>query len=300
MEKTDGEIMPVEIAENSGFCFGVKRAIKMAEETLNDPSNKDKPIYILGEIIHNPQTVEMLKKKGAISITVENLDRVKPGKLILRSHGVPLEIIEKAKYLGFEIINTVCPFVNKALEVASLHSNSDYKIIIIGKKEHPEVKSLLSHTRYRATVIGSSEKIKDLDISIKDKVVIIVQTTFLGSLFKNLLGEIVLLSGETKVYNTICNATYSRRIQAISVAKKVDLNIIVGGKKSSNTRELTNFLIENGYKAHQIESAEELDEKLFSGIYRVGITGGASTPNWVIEEVKDRIEILLNKNNVGM
>ncbi len=300
MEETDGGIMPVEIAKKSGFCFGVKRAINMAEETLNNSSNRDKPIYILGEIIHNPQTVEMLKNKGAISITIDQLEKVKPGKLILRSHGEPLEIIEKSKKLGFEIINTVCPFVNKALEVASLYAKSNHKIIIIGKKEHPEVKSLLSHTLYSATVIGSTEMTKDLNISIKDKVVIIVQTTFSGSLFKNILGEIVLLSGETKVYNTICNATYSRRSQAISVAKKVDLNIIVGGKNSSNTRELTKLLIENGYMAHQIERADELDERLFSGIDKVGITGGASTPIWVIEEVKNKIEIILNKNNVGI
>ena len=289
--------MSVEIAENSGFCFGVKRAVNIAEEKLIKSSENSIPIYILGEIIHNPQTVEMLKQKGAVTITSEDLEKVNPGKLILRSHGAPLETIEKAKKLGFEIINTVCPFVNKALDVAKLHVNSDYNIIIVGKSEHPEVKSLLSHTHYKAKVIGSVENISTLNLSVNDKIVIIVQTTFSGSLFKKILGEIVLLSGETKVYNTICNATYSRRNQAISVAKNVDLNIIVGGKNSSNTRELTNLLIENGYRVHQIEKADELYKELFSGIDKVGITGGASTPMWVIEKVKKKIEAILKENN---
>ncbi|KQC12843.1 MAG: hypothetical protein APR63_10360 [Desulfuromonas sp. SDB] len=286
--------MSVEIAERAGFCFGVKRAISMATEILDSHQDSTEPIYILGEIIHNPQTVEMLEKKGAISITEEDLEKVEPGKLILRSHGAPLEVIEKAKKLNFEIINTVCPFVKKAQIISNKHIESDYKIVIVGKKEHPEVKALLSHSGFKAQVIGSVEEIPNLNLTTDDDVVIIVQTTFSVREFKNIIGEIALLSRETKVYNTICNATFRRRKGALSVAQKVDVNIVVGGKNSSNTRELTNFLKDSGFLAYQIERPEELTKDLFTQVKKVGITGGASTPMWVIEKVKICIENILD------
>ncbi|MBN2364165.1 4-hydroxy-3-methylbut-2-enyl diphosphate reductase [candidate division WOR-3 bacterium] len=281
--------MQVIIAENAGFCFGVKRAVKMAEEVL-DSSEANEKIYILGEIIHNPQTVKMLEEKGAVTIDEKDLEAVEPGKLILRSHGVPLEVIEKAKRLHFSIVDTTCPFVKKAQIIADQNSKKENQLIIIGKKEHPEVKALLSHSLYNAIVIGSFDEVKNLNFKPDVKTVIIVQTTFSGNEFKKITGEIVLLYKEILVYNTICNATYIRRTESLSVAEKTDVNIVVGGKNSSNTRELTNFLLEKGYKAFQIESPEEIRREFFDEAGCVGITGGASTPLSVIEDVKRAVE----------
>ncbi|MBN1619104.1 4-hydroxy-3-methylbut-2-enyl diphosphate reductase [candidate division WOR-3 bacterium] len=290
MEKANERIMPVIIAENAGFCFGVKRAVKMAEEVL-DSSLAGENIYILGEIIHNPQTVKMLEEKGAVTIEEKDLEKVHPGKLILRSHGVPLEVIEKAKKLNFSIVDTTCPFVKKAQIIAGQNSKLENQLIIIGKKEHPEVKALLSHSLYNANVIGLVEEVKKLNFKPDVKTVIIVQTTFSGNEFKKIIGEIVLLYKEIMVYNTICNATYIRRKESLSVAEKTDVNIVVGGRNSSNTRELTNYLVENGFKAYQIEGPEEIREDFFNGAGCVGITGGASTPLSVIEDVKRTVEV---------
>ncbi|MBN1149927.1 4-hydroxy-3-methylbut-2-enyl diphosphate reductase [candidate division WOR-3 bacterium] len=281
--------MRVIVAKNAGFCFGVKRAVKMAEEVL-DSSQSTEKVYILGEIIHNPQTVKMLEEMGAVTIDESDLEKVQPGKLILRSHGVPLEVIEKAKKLKFSIVDTTCPFVKKAQIIADQNSKKENQLIIIGKKEHPEVKALLSHSLYNAFVIGSIEEVKKLDLNPDLKTVIIVQTTFSENKFKKIVGEIILLFKEVLVYNTICNATYIRRTESLSVAEKTDVNIVVGGKNSSNTRELTNFLVEKGYKAFQIESPDEIRDDFFDGSECIGITGGASTPLSVIEEVKKLIE----------
>lgn len=282
--------MEVKIADKAGFCFGVERAIKIASEILDSHDNTKEKVYILGEIIHNPQTVEQLSKKGAITINVNSLKKFKPGKLILRSHGAPLEVIKEAKELGFEIIDTTCPFVKKAQVIAKENLTKNFDIFIIGKKEHPEVIGLMSHSRNIAKVIGNLEQAKKIPFSIDKKALVIVQTTFSQKVFKEIVGEIILKYKETLIFNTICDATYSRRQSSLRLAKEVDINIIVGGKNSSNTRELTNYLQDNGFRAMQIENIDELKSNFFDDLKKVGITGGASTPLWLIEKVKRKIE----------
>lgn len=273
--------MKVIVAKTAGFCFGVKRAVNIAFRVSR---KKRKGVYTLGPIIHNPQVVERLKQKGIIPI--EDIKKKKDIEaLIIRTHGIPLHLSEKISSLGYEIIDATCPFVKKAQYYAKLLSEEGYQVVILGEKEHPEVKGLMSYASGDVIVVNEKNPLPRL----KSKVGIVVQTTQPLEALKKVLSHAIEYAKEIKVYNTICNSTALRLKETEEMAKNVDVMIVVGGKNSANTTQLAKLCKSLSVPTCHIETSSEIEDGWFKGANRVGITAGASTPEWIIKEVEERI-----------
>jgi 4-hydroxy-3-methylbut-2-enyl diphosphate reductase len=267
------------IAKRAGFCFGVKRAVDMAFES----AKKGDSVFTLGPIIHNPQVIEKLKSEGVLP--TEDIDNVKIETLIIRTHGVPLEISERLAGKNYDIVDATCPFVKKAQQYAKFLKEKGYQVLIIGDRDHPEVKGLMSYCGNDVVVVGKDDVLPKL----KMKVGIVVQTTQPVSVLKRFVSDAVEQVRELKVFNTICNSTALRLKETREMAKKVDLMIVVGGKNSANTTQLAHLCRSLSVPVRHIETASEIDEKWFSNVRKAGITAGASTPDWIIKEVEQRI-----------
>jgi len=273
--------MKIMTAKTAGFCFGVKRAIDIAFQIAKE---KRKGIYTLGPIIHNPQVVDKLKEKGIIPI--ENIKAKKDIRaLIIRTHGIPLKLSKEISSKGYEIIDATCPFVKKAQYYAKLLSEEGYQVIILGEKNHPEVKSLMSYVIDNAIVIDGKTSLPKL----RSRVGIVVQTTQPIDVLKKVLSEAIVHAKEIKVYNTICNSTALRLKETENMANKVDAMFVVGGKNSANTTQLTKLCKSLSVPTHHIETSSEIRKKWIEKAKKIGITAGASTPKWIIKEVEKRI-----------
>ncbi len=270
------------IAEHSGFCFGVKRAINLVDEIASE--YKGEKIYTLGPIIHNPQTVRELEEKGVN--VIEDVDDVKEGIVVLRTHGVPKEELNKLLSKKVKIIDATCPFVSKAQENVRELNEREYPIIIIGEKEHPEVIALKSQIETDVYVIENENDFEILKEIEGDKIGIVSQTTQNNEKFKQMVFTIFDYFKEIQVYNTICNATFLRQKSAIELAKKVDLMIVIGGYNSANTKRLYSLCKNILDKTYHIETEKNIDTSWFeSNVKNIGIAAGASTPDWIIENV---------------
>ena len=274
--------MEIFIAKTSGFCFGVKRAINMAEACSTDGSSE---ISTLGPLIHNPQVVEKLEESGIVA--KKNLDDINEGTVIIRSHGVRLEDHEEAERKDLNVVDATCPFVDKAQELVALLTEEDYTVIVLGEKEHPEVRGLLSYGSDSIRVVNGVDDLKGLP-RVK-KIGIVAQTTQDLRKLKEVTSYCLGKASEVKVYNTICNATSLRQSESIEIAQMVDLMIVVGGKNSANTKRLAEICRDIQPETRHIEIAAEIDAAWFEGVESVGITAGASTPSWVIDEVVKRV-----------
>lgn len=273
--------MKVLVAKTAGFCFGVKRAIDIAFRLARE---KRKGVYTLGPIIHNPQVVEQLRSEGIIPI---NSIRAKKNiqALIIRTHGIPLELSEMIASRGVEMIDATCPFVKKAQYYAKLLSEEGYQVVILGEKNHPEVISLMSYAKNDTLVVDSKSPLPKL----KHKVGIVVQTTQPLEALKRVLSVAIEHAKEVKVYNTICNSTALRLKETESMAGKVDVMFVVGGKNSANTTQLTKLCESLSVPTYHIETSSEIQTEYLRNAKKVGITAGASTPRWIIKEVEKRI-----------
>ncbi len=270
--------MEIYLAKNAGFCFGVERALRIAHETAR---NAKTPIYTLGQLIHNPQVVEELRKEGITP--VEHLDGLKEGILIIRSHGLPPSVIEQAKKRNFTIVDATCPFVKQAQEKACLLSKEGYQVVVLGEREHPEVRGILSVAGHNASCINNHNDIKNLMPS--KKIGLVSQTTQSVEGFSRVVSELIKITREVRAFNTICTSTQMRQEAALKLARDVDCMIVVGGKNSANTKRLATLVQNRGIPAYHIETEMELNKDFFSGVSKVGITGGASTPDWMIRRV---------------
>lgn len=268
--------MEVILADYLGFCYGVKRAIKLAREH----ASPDGGANTLGPIIHNPQMVERLKKEGVG--TVDDVEDMDKGTLIIRSHGVGPETYEAVRQRGLELVDATCPHVRKAQLSAKTLADDGYHVIIIGEKEHPEVQSIYKWTSGTAEVIETVEEAK----ALKDyaRLGIVSQTTFSGKMFQRIVGELLEKSRDIRILRTICTATDQRQAAAVDLASKVDLMLVIGGKNSANTTRLAELCAKR-CKTYHIETAAELQDEWFDKIDKIGITAGASTPDWIIKEV---------------
>ncbi|MBE0425382.1 MAG: 4-hydroxy-3-methylbut-2-enyl diphosphate reductase [Nitrospirae bacterium] len=276
--------MKIITAKTAGFCFGVKRAIDIAFRMARE---KCEGVYTLGPIIHNPQVVEKLKEKGIVPI--EEVNTKKDVKaLIIRTHGIPLNLSKKIVSKGCEIIDTTCPFVKKAQYYAKLLSEEGYQIVILGEKNHPEVKSLKSYANNDAIVTDGKAPL----MKLKTKVGIIVQTTQTLEALKKVLSDALEHAKEIKVYNTICNSTAIRLKETEKMAGEVDVMFVVGGKNSANTTQLTKLCKSLSVPTYHIETSSEIRKEWTEGAKKIGITAGASTPDWIIKEVQKRIRYI--------
>ena len=273
--------MEIIIAKTAGFCFGVKRAVDMAFKLA---SEKRKGVYTLGPIIHNPQVVETLKKKGIIPLEDYKIKNdVKA--LIIRTHGIPLQLSGEISSSGCEIIDATCPFVKKAQYYAKLLKEEGYQVVILGEKNHPEVQSLMSYADSDAIVVNAETPLPRL----KNRLGLVVQTTQPLESLKKILSDVLRHAKEIKVYNTICNSTALRLKETARMARQVDVMFVVGGKNSANTTQLTKLCESLSVPTYHIETASEIRKKWVANAKRIGITAGASTPEWIIKEVEKRI-----------
>jgi 4-hydroxy-3-methylbut-2-enyl diphosphate reductase len=273
--------MEIFLADYLGFCYGVKRAIKIAR------ANADGKSCTLGPIIHNPQMVEKLKAEGVG--TVNDLSEVNEGTVIIRSHGVGPKVYEEIKAKGLRLVDATCPHVKRAQTAARDLVNEGYNVVIVGERNHPEVKSIFEWAGKHTTIVETVEEAENF--APCQKLGIVSQTTVAGEHFKSVVLKLLDKSTDIKILRTICTATEQRQTAAIELAAKVDVMLVLGGRNSANTTKLAK-LCEKKCKTYHIETADEISKEWFNHARKVGITAGASTPDWIIKEVEKSLREL--------
>jgi 4-hydroxy-3-methylbut-2-enyl diphosphate reductase len=276
--------MEIKVAKNAGYCFGVKRAIEMVEETLK--KYEGNRVYSLGEIIHNPQVVERLKRRGLI--VVRDIEDVEENStVIISAHGRSEEDIARLKKKGCKIVNATCPYVRLPQSIIKKMSSEGYLVILLGDREHPEVKGLVSFAKgENIRVVNTNEDFGGLETN---KVAVLAQTTQNREDFNKLVNSLLGRFTEIRVFDTICDATKIRQEEAIKLAQEVDLMIVIGGRNSANTKRLYELSTRYCKRVLHIETEKEIDRSIIADAERIGITAGASTPDDIIKAVVERI-----------
>ncbi len=272
--------MKVVLAEHYGFCFGVKRAIEIAESSKNAST--------IGPLIHNNKEISRLKKDYNVE-TLNNIDDIKSiKKAIIRTHGIPKNDLKFLKKNGIDIVDATCPFVTKPQQICEKMSDEGYDIVIFGDKDHPEVKGVKSYAKKGVSVVLHVDELENKIFS--NKIAVVSQTTRKIDEFMKIVNYLITNHKEVRVFNTICNATFENQDAARNLAKKSDIMIIIGGKNSSNTKQLYNISKEFCEDSYLIESENELEKEWFKNKINCGVTAGASTPNWIIENIIGKIK----------
>jgi len=284
--------MTVEVAPGAGFCFGVKRALRLAFEAARE---SDGPVVTLGPIIHNPQVVERLESEGLR--VVQTLDEIDSGTLVVRSHGLPGPILDEAERRGLRIVDATCPFVKQVQDRAKELEREGYSVVVVGEEDHPEVLSITGSLERPALVVNGP---KGLDsIGEHDRVGVVCQTTQPPERLRSVIVGLLSKAPELKVFNTICEATFERQAHALELAKRAEVMLVVGGRNSANTRRLWELCREATCDAYHIETADEFDPGWIQGADLVGITGGASTPQWIIDDLVAVVESAMASGRTG-
>lgn len=284
--------MEIKLAENSGFCFGVKRAIDIA---INEAKNNNgKKIFTYGPIIHNETVINDLKSKGIEDFTDYKLNNDNEDILvIIRSHGVGPKVYETLESKKISYIDATCPFVKKIHDLVLEYSSSGYEIIIFGDKNHQEVKGTACWAKSNIYIISNIEEAKNLVLKKDSKYAIFSQTTFDVNTFKNLVEFFTKNGYNLKVFDTICPSTKSRQEEIYDISKSADLMLIIGSNNSSNTKKLYNIAKTNCDRTYLIENVSDLEKINFSDvdciIKKIGIGAGASAPEKIIQEVYDYV-----------
>jgi 4-hydroxy-3-methylbut-2-enyl diphosphate reductase len=272
--------MKIELAEKYGFCFGVKRAIKIAEENSNAAT--------YGPLIHNSKEIARLDNNFNVGL-VEDYTAFKKGdKAIVRTHGIVKDELKSLKESGVNVVDATCPFVTKPQEIAQEMSEAGYDVVIFGDEKHPEIKGVKSYATYGAYVVTTEEELESLHL--RERIALIAQTTRKVEEYLQIANYLIPRYKEVRVFNTICNATFENQDAVRKLSKRADIMIIIGGKNSSNTKQLFNISKENCQDSHHIEDENELDMHWFKGKKLCGISAGASTPDWIIQNVVSAIE----------
>lgn len=281
--------MGLTIAKSAGFCFGVKRAVNMVYEAIEEA---DTLIYTYGPIIHNDEVVKDMKEKGVIVInSLDELKQYPKGVMIIRSHGISKFEYDTILNSGFTIMSATCPFVTKIHKFVEKYSADGYHIIIIGSPVHPEVCGIKGWAQNPddVSIINTIDEAQKFALYTQKKVCIVSQTTFNYNKFKDLV-EIISKKGyDITVLNTICNATEERQTEARKVASDADVMIVIGDKHSSNTQKLFEICKKECINTYYIQTSDEMDYSKIGSNNNVGITAGASTPNNIIEEVSKNV-----------
>ncbi len=271
--------MEIRLAKSYGFCFGVKRAIKIAEESPHSVT--------FGPLIHNKNEIRRLKERFDVGL-VENVEEIKPkSKVVIRTHGIPKPLLEDLQSKEVEVIDATCPFVTKPQEIVAKMSEEGYSVVIFGDKEHPEIKGVMSYAKDPIVVLRVEELYGK---PLKERVATVAQTTRKFEEYQKIVNYLMQHKKEVRVFNTICNATFENQDAARELSQEADVMIVIGGKNSSNTKQLFNICKEHCKESYLIENAQELKKQWFEGKKLCGITAGASTPNWIIEEVIENIK----------
>ncbi|WP_373072614.1 4-hydroxy-3-methylbut-2-enyl diphosphate reductase [Sulfurimonas sp.] len=276
--------MQIQLAENYGFCFGVKRAIKIAEE------NKNSSTY--GPLIHNSKEIARLEDDYQVGLT-DDYKFFKAGdKAIVRTHGIQKQELKELLEMGVDVVDATCPYVTKPQEIAQQMSEDGYSVVIFGDEAHPEIKGVKSYATNGAIVVMKPEDLEGM--KLKEKVALIAQTTRKVENYMEVANYLIPRYKEVRVFNTICNATFENQDAVKSLSKKADVMLIIGGKNSSNTKQLYAISKDNCPDSYHIEDEKDLDFSWFDAKKLCGISAGASTPDWIIQNVIDAIEKKIN------
>jgi 4-hydroxy-3-methylbut-2-enyl diphosphate reductase len=277
--------MKVIIADQAGVCFGVKRALDLVQTE----AEKGEGLATLGPLIHNPQVVADLERKGVR--VVKSVELVESGTIVMPSHGVPRDVQKSAEDVGLNVIDATCPFVANVHRRVETLAIDGYLVVVVGDAGHSEVKAIRSAAGDDAIVISSPDEVGGYDWTAK-KVGVVSQTTQTPERFGEVVGKIAESAKEVVAYNTICYATHDRQSAAQALAPKVQAMFVVGGRNSANTNRLAEICRQSGVPTYHIETADEIQGDWVRGMETLGLTAGASTPAWIIDEVKARLEKL--------
>jgi len=274
--------MEIILSKEAGFCFGVKRALELTLKTL---ANEKGHVYTMGPLIHNPQAVEDLKNKGVL--VAESLDEIKSGVVVLRSHGVPPKLYQQILDTGLKIVDAVCPNVKLVQKLVAQLKQNGYTVVVVGEKNHPEVMSVPGIVEGETLVIENIEQAAELPWVKRFGEV--AQTTQTCEHFRKIISVLLHRTFELRTYHTICEAAEKRQQNSLDIAKQVNMMLVIGGKNSANTSRLAQVCAMSGCTTHHIETAAEIQSEWLKGIEKIGITAGASTPPWIIDEVMDKL-----------
>lgn len=276
--------MKIVLAESYGFCFGVKRAIKIAEENRNSST--------YGPLIHNANEIDRLKNDFNVALS-ENLESFKAGDTaVIRTHGIPKQELSTLNERDVNVIDATCPYVTKPQQICEEMSALGYDIVIFGDESHPEIKGVKSYAIGNVFVVNSPSEIEGL--RLREKVATVAQTTRKIEEYQQIIGKLMAKHKEVRVFNTICNATFDNQDAVRELAQQADVMIVIGGKNSSNTKQLHSIAKEYCRDSYHIESQDDLQSEWFVSKDFCGISAGASTPDWIIEDVITAIKKIDN------
>jgi len=279
--------LKIKLAKTAGFCMGVHRAVDMVLDVAN---SHPPPIYTLGSLIHNPQVLEILAQKG-ISILNDPAE-APPGTVVIRAHGISPQTKKALVDAGFTIIDATCPRVIKVQRIIAKYAGQDYGVIIVGDENHPEVVGLLGFAEGQGYIVNQPSDLAQ--VPRLENAIIVAQTTQDGKRFEAVVSTVKRRFPNAKVFNTICDSTRERQAEVREMAQGVDAILVVGGHNSGNTQRLAQVVEQEGVRAFHIESEAEVDFSAIKDAQAVGVTAGASTPNWVIKKVYRTLETLPN------
>jgi 4-hydroxy-3-methylbut-2-enyl diphosphate reductase len=274
--------LKIELASSYGFCFGVKRAIRIAEQNPNSKT--------FGPLIHNKDEINRLKSGYGVTY-VDKMSEIEPNEsVVVRTHGIPKDELRILKEQKNKIIDATCPYVTKPQNIVQEMSAEGYDIVIFGDKNHPEIKGVMSYASKDSNVYIILDKNELLEEKLSHKIALVSQTTRKPEDFLKLANFLILCAKEVRVFNTICNATFENQDATQELAKRCDVMIIIGGKNSSNTKQL--YLISKKYceDSYLVENRDEVNLVWFKNKKHCGIAAGASTPDWIVEEIVNKLE----------
>jgi 4-hydroxy-3-methylbut-2-enyl diphosphate reductase len=301
-------------ASEMGFCMGVRRAVQIMESQ----ATPDAPVFSVGEIVHNPHVVRRLEAVGVRqlpgpdevdgNIGKATADRVQAGRVAITAHGVGRRVVEELEGSGLDIVDTTCPIVTRAQRYGQKFVRDGWHVILFGDPGHKEVRGIIGWTigedgHPRSTIFESTdlaylrERIETFPGGFPSKIGVMAQTTHRIEDFARFVSNLMLLQRdhnfEMHVVNTLCHATTGQQEAAADLARQVDVMVVVGGRKSANTRNLRDVCQEQGTRSYHIEDETELEDCWFDGVERIGLTAGASTPDYSIDQVEARIRQML-------
>ncbi len=273
------------MAKEVGFCFGVKRAINLTRQALAERED----VFILGDLVHNKRVTDELEGKGLRKI--EDYNDEKQGTMVIRAHGLPEEKIREVKSRGIEVVDATCPIVLRAQEAAQSLEKRGCQVVIVGDRNHAEIKGILGALESPALVVDSVEELREAKESRKlmRKVGVIFQTTHALELCNAIVNEMLMMCKEIQIINTICRPVQNRQDDAIELASKVELMIVVGSRTSANTMELAALCRNYNENTIHVQNADELSFSEFENFELIGIASGLSTPEDLVEAVKVKV-----------
>ena len=278
--------MKIQLASSYGFCYGVKRAIEIAEKHENS--------FTYGPLIHNKDEINRLKEGFNIGL-VEKIEDIKnDNAVVIRTHGIPKNELALLKKQDNKIIDATCPYVTTPQNIVARMSKEGYSVVIFGDQKHPEIKGVVSYAddENHAFVVLEPKELELLPL--KNKVALVSQTTKKPEDFLKIVNSLILTHKEVRVFNTICNATFENQDAAAALAKEADVMIVIGGRHSSNSKMLQSISQQQCDESYLIENESELDANWFTNKHLCGISAGASTPDWIIQNVVNKIQEINN------